>query len=499
MKKGLLKRVSIFLLAFLLLIFLGNVIDARLGQDFKEQRTAEINPDIVFATNQPDINSDPVWERETLYYSYNRYKSFGIGPDSLENKASNKPKILALGDSFTWGYGLTEPSISWPNFLRPLIAKDGYDLHTLSATGASFLEEVGWVTKDLFREINPELIVFTFMVNDIMPNGREVILCDLGACLSDRSPNQEYLKCLSGSSLASNLFTNLGNIYPNIAKQALLKYCGKFLSSDTIPSNQFIPDFKKDPRTAFIAPGLEELFKVVGDTKVLLVPYGIGPEQWDEVSKFINRTKATAAPFEDFLSPNQEPFLNTLHPAWCVTKTDCHPGGLRNKLFAEALYTYLKSNFLKPGNPVTLEDSNPFIISHTMPDSEIKDNGDQLSIKYNQDGIGVSFRGKEFPKQINPCALLDTPYNQLSLNKSSIKNSITIEINDTLEYDFYLLDYDKLYNYIITPIANNTNRVILTKDQNFKALLYHPSKAIKGCKLTDTLKSQNSDLTLKYN
>src|SRR6185503_13728171 len=62
---------------------------------------------------------------------------------------SDKPKIVAFGDSLTAGFGLAEKE-SYPYLLQQKLVADGYDYEVLNAgvageTSAGGLERIDWV------------------------------------------------------------------------------------------------------------------------------------------------------------------------------------------------------------------------------------------------------------------------------------------------------------------------------------------------------------------
>ena len=490
MLKAFLKSSLLLLFILCSAVLLANIADGKLAKDFKKQQGREIR----FMGNQTGTAKIPLWERETIFYSYNRFKSFGIGPESSENDSSGRPTLLVIGDSYTWGYGMSEPSLSWPNQFRKLLKVDGYDVHTLSASGASFFEESEWVTKERIAKIKPDIIIFAFMVNDLMPSGRESILCD-GPCQGDSLPNKEYISCISGDKSFFSIFTKFKDAFPNLAKQITLKYCARHLTDQSIPNYKYIPDFKEDPRTSYMEPALNELFKVVGDTKVFMVPYAIGEDQWDDVRSIVKDTAAITAPFSAFVEAHKEPPTKPLHPRWCITETDCHPGGLRNKLFAESLYKYLKSE-LTPSKRVGNDAFSANLVSHTMPHSIVKREGNVIKIDYQNEGIAAEFRGVRHPLQVNPCALLNTPYNHISIDSDLMSKGASIEIANGAKYNFYLLDYDFEYNQKVTLIASNTAKINLSESDSYKAVLYAPSESPKGCNLNEVIETDNSEVLI---
>src|SRR5262245_30375105 len=88
-------------------------------------------------------------------------RSFGFGAEPAQNGAARgagpvadptapppRPKIVALGDSLTAGYGLVE-SASYPSLLQQRLDKDGYSFEVVNAgvsgdTSAGGLRRLDW-------------------------------------------------------------------------------------------------------------------------------------------------------------------------------------------------------------------------------------------------------------------------------------------------------------------------------------------------------------------
>lgn len=82
--------------------------------------------------------------------------------------STNKPKILAFGDSLTIGLGLTEKE-SYPFLLQEKLKADGYDYEVLNAgmsgdTSGGGLERIDWS----LNQPNIEVIILELGANDIL-------------------------------------------------------------------------------------------------------------------------------------------------------------------------------------------------------------------------------------------------------------------------------------------------------------------------------------------
>jgi len=82
--------------------------------------------------------------------------------------ASNKPKIVAFGDSLTAGFGLTEKE-SYPYLLQEKLKADGYDYEVLNAgvsgdTSAGGLERIDWS----IEQEGVEILILELGGNDLL-------------------------------------------------------------------------------------------------------------------------------------------------------------------------------------------------------------------------------------------------------------------------------------------------------------------------------------------
>jgi acyl-CoA thioesterase-1 len=83
---------------------------------------------------------------------------------------SDRPKIIAFGDSLTAGFGLAEKE-SYPYLLQERLKADGYDYEVINAgvsgdTSIGGLERVDWV----FEQANVEIMILELGANDLLRN-----------------------------------------------------------------------------------------------------------------------------------------------------------------------------------------------------------------------------------------------------------------------------------------------------------------------------------------
>ena len=91
-----------------------------------------------------------------------------LKPLVTPNITSTSPKIVALGDSLTAGFGLAEPE-SYPYLLQQRLKSDGYDYEVVNAgvsgdTSLGGLERADWV----LGQDNVEVLILELGANDLL-------------------------------------------------------------------------------------------------------------------------------------------------------------------------------------------------------------------------------------------------------------------------------------------------------------------------------------------
>jgi lysophospholipase L1-like esterase len=108
---------------------------------------------------------DRLWERNV----------FGFRSRHEEvHKQNGVFRIVALGDSFTWGDKIAETDSTWPAILETTLARDAGAEHIevismaqrgyTTANEAELLQRLGW-------QFDPDLVIIQFFANDGLPSG----------------------------------------------------------------------------------------------------------------------------------------------------------------------------------------------------------------------------------------------------------------------------------------------------------------------------------------
>lgn len=136
---------------------------------------------------------------------------------------SDKPKIVAFGDSLTAGFGLTENE-SYPYLLQQKLKDDGYDYEVINAgvsgeTSLGGLERIDWV----LETGNVKILILELGANDLL---RGVPVAKMRANLDEmirkaRAKNVKVLLCgmLAPPTMGSDYQRDFNAVFPDLANE----------------------------------------------------------------------------------------------------------------------------------------------------------------------------------------------------------------------------------------------------------------------------------------
>ncbi len=175
-----------------------------------------------------------------LSFIYLALLSFGCGSSGTAKSAaankpievpqiiSNRPKVVAFGDSLTAGFGLLEKE-SYPYLLQEKLKSDGYDYEVVNAgvsgdTTIGGLERIDWVL-----EIeNVKILILELGANDLMRGvPAEQVKQNLDTIIKKaKAKNVRILLCgmLAPPTGGSNYGRDFANVFPDLATQYKLDY-----------------------------------------------------------------------------------------------------------------------------------------------------------------------------------------------------------------------------------------------------------------------------------
>lgn len=100
-----------------------------------------------------------------------RINRFGLRDreDLTYAKPAGETRVLCLGDSFTFGYGVPV-EWTWPRLVEPLVRVEGR-LRTINCglAGTLLVDECWWELRDRFHRFEPDVVLQTICLNDLAP------------------------------------------------------------------------------------------------------------------------------------------------------------------------------------------------------------------------------------------------------------------------------------------------------------------------------------------
>ena len=144
---------------------------------FREVAMGEFVPDVDFRFIYYDrtaAGADEEWVTSIVTGRINRY---GLrGPEIEPDKPDGVFRVLVLGDSFTFGAGVADDE-SFPAQLQPLLAGScatprRFEVINAGVSGYNTADEVVNLERRWLPELEPDLVLLTFYVNDAYDDTR---------------------------------------------------------------------------------------------------------------------------------------------------------------------------------------------------------------------------------------------------------------------------------------------------------------------------------------
>lgn len=92
-------------------------------------------------------------------------------PEVVGAKPPGQRRIVCIGDSFTFGWGVPE-ELCWVRLLEGDLRESGHDVRTINcgAAGALCVDEYEWGLRHRFGKLQPDAVIVTLCLNDLIPS-----------------------------------------------------------------------------------------------------------------------------------------------------------------------------------------------------------------------------------------------------------------------------------------------------------------------------------------
>jgi len=393
-----------------------------------------------------------VWLREGWFYNYSNFLREGVGPGiphkrTVDGEVPDASKrILVIGDSIVFGTGLSDREVRWPNQLEQLLntqtAPGTFKVDSLGRDNASAIEEIEWLTKDRINELDPDLIVISYFMNDPVPSYREKAICNgfIVCRPGNESSLPGYTKCINGQRGVFPILIRkyIKVAFPNLAYHLLLRNCdaNKLASqSDTVSPLAIQSAPRKSPFWPQMQETVMSLPDRVGNIPVVFAPVHTSSNSVRLVGDVVDvyrEAGAVPAPMKRSLALiGRDDFMNQ---ALWSNPSDSHPGPVMNAAIAadvaEKILELLPMNGAQPISQKAAIPAYPIVSNFYPFDLESSTTDTTVDLAYNANAGSVverySFLGEEFPAQHVPCALLGRPHAQIVLEPTRDTSNFTL-------------------------------------------------------------------------
>ena len=353
-------------------------------------------------------------------------------------------KVLAVSDSFIWGYGAADLDMLWSQelerSLRAAHPGEAIDVIRLGRGGASLIEYSEWLTDDYLNRVKPAAIVIGFVSNDQIPSGYERSICreEYPCNVGSASSTPPYLRCLQGKEgmIGRLLHTGFSHLFPRVTEKLMIRYCAPKLKitglNISIEELNLHPE--RNPYVSFFDDAAERLLEINKRIPVIIAPTKHNKTVLTKPNPYIARLKAkglTVIPMEyseQLLTEN----LNNLTSLYMLP-TDDHPNAILTKAYAKDIMKVLgPMDIVKPetaGEPTIRPLINNFLPASTAVKVV---NNKTVEIGTSDDdtdamgsfGSSVGIDGRVTPNQFAPCAPLNRPHARFMFNRDLVTGSV---------------------------------------------------------------------------
>ena len=435
-----------------------------------------------------NVMNNELWEREQEYINFANRERIGNDPFSLrqapiaDHPNSDAVRVLTIGDSATWGYGLRDLSIRWWELLELELdqrtANGSFDVSTIAQPGASLYSFYDWINPEMIERVDPDVIVVLVNLNDAVPLGDESLICKRKECTlyPTLERSKEYITCMSES-----------NTILELDRPALSNWCAKsardFLNEELL-SEYDISGFKIDRFNTLFEKAISGLFDVAGDRPVIVIPAITTQTDSDSFSVLLRKFEEAGAIIASNKITSSRMAIEPTHKGWWAHPLDRHPG-----YYATSAYSTDAANAILENLPTTrISDA----VRHALPRSaRLIDSFLPSSAQINTTNNNSTFLLNPWPNEIlpadlqmMPCADIGRPHIRLMFDRrlpDSTNALIKLE-NAASSLTIFSTGYKNglpFYREIGTLDVGESISIVISND-DFRGILFAPSDQ-NGC------------------
>jgi hypothetical protein len=370
-------------------------------------------------------------------------------PGVLPSYPSSR-RILAVSDSFGAAYGLGDPSHAWTRRLEQLLNDDtytgAYQVDVIAEGNRNIYSFAAWLESGVVGELNPDAIVVSLHVNDVIPHGYEIGTCDArnnelvpGGCGLGSAPSlRKYVECRDGEGgfISTWLHRFVRPIYSNLARWGLERHCtverienegdvsAKTLEAASNPArNPYLAEFKA---------AAQRIIEAADGRPVYLLPLIDSPPSHKHIRSYSEILKQQGFRVIEDLREAME--LVTLHPTHESDKLWASPVDSHfNSQLTTALATGAARRILDDLPPIPKAgpqtNQSPAMLSGYLPITATVSSIGPGNVLF---GVG-NLRGIDVLSEtidLVPCAEMGRPHARITLNQYKLSGKrvrVTLE------------------------------------------------------------------------
>ena len=471
------------------------------------------------APNRPGdmaiATSSLLWDRENGYINTNIFLRQGLGPDlpTIEQKNGEvNPKaykILLFGDSFVWGHGLADGQGTIGSLLqRELDEKSGSDAFNVivkGESGDSTFRYVDQYPKSEVDALNPDVSIYAFYENDLVPNFNESMICGSGRTCDRFTPQSfpSYKKCVNGT---GSLFSRFISLYDKISYyglegELLTRHCDSVLrkiKKETFDEYQIQKNPLTNPWLTTWFQALDKLGNSFSNRNFAVVNIISVDRSTENNADFYNSSFINAGLTPVSMNSTKSLLASTSRDSIGNNKlisnpANWHASAMLSKAIVEDMASYIlglySSAQISEHSSNKLRNPKPLVVM-TLPNNVISTNmGNFTSIvEYPITPLDNKYptviKGVTLPTQNVSCVEMNHSHIMLSLSKSVSNKPLILErvgaTNNPLEV--VLKYYDGRYDVHFTQPVLLIDKAELTPPNNSGLMvLIGDPKESAGC------------------
>ena len=472
------------------------------------------------------------WQREGRFINLSLLER--QGPDHLFDDVTYAPddsgrsRVLLVGDSFIYGTGVANVDDTLGERLEDAlnvhVGRVAFDVRSIGLQGASTVEQAEWLTDEFLNTYNPDLIVVGYGPNDVVPSGRERVLCGAQLYCNKQvtsAQGPEYVACLTGQ---VGLFSNLVRLFvrplfPLVANSVLTRYCDLdriAAKTNTYSHHELETKPQNGPYWQYYLDAVDRFAQINKNTPVMFAPLLPGESNPDYSfpgkDALVRNGLAVADTTRLLDFATREGVGNKL---W-ANPVDAHPNRYLNELFAKDIVNSLAKvhpRIFGAGGAAAGPGAvkrEPLVVGH-LPYSKRTLKTNDLSARAilapsTPPKVITNLRdGRATSSQLAPCAVLGRPHGLLYMNSGERLGDRFVarlhSIEDTIApVDVYAMSVDNASKITVRKVGELGigGEVEFTLKLDERTVIFAPRSSAKCDDITTELTIPTMDVEISY-